>query len=405
MRISTAGIYDASINQMNSLQGQLAKTQMQLSTQKRLLTPSDDPVASARALEVTQSQAMNEQFATNRTNARNSLAQEDGALSNVANLLTNVKTLVVRAGNPALSPADRNSLATELEGRLKDLIGLANTTDGSGTYLFSGYEVKTAPFTQTATGAAYNGDQGQRDLQIGPSRTVSISDSGSAIFENNVAAKGTFKAGAAAGNTGGATLDNSMILDRSQLTGHDYALKFSVTGAGTTYDVIDNSQSPAATVKSAQPYVDGDPIVFDGLQLTVKGAPADGDQFDVNAIKKQSVFTTLQDLVQTLRAPVSGANGPTGYANALAVANDNVTTAMDTALTVQSSVGVRLQELDTLDTAGDQLDLQYASTLSDLQDLDVVKAISMFSQQQTALDAAQKSFKVMSGLSLFNYIG
>jgi len=67
-------------------------------------------------------------------------------------------------------------------------------------------------------------------------------------------------------------------------------------------------------------------------------------------------------------------------------------------------VGSRLKELDTLDSAGDDLDLQYASTLSGLQDLDVVKAISQFSQQQTTLQAAQKSFTAMSGLSLFNYI-
>ncbi|WP_353850599.1 hypothetical protein [Janthinobacterium sp.] len=71
---------------------------------------------------------------------------------------------------------------------------------------------------------------------------------------------------------------------------------------------------------------------------------------------------------------------------------------------MRAEVGSRLKELDTLDSAGDDLDLQYASTLSGLQDLDMVKAISLFSQQQITLQAAQKSFTSMSGLSLFNYI-
>ena len=73
-------------------------------------------------------------------------------------------------------------------------------------------------------------------------------------------------------------------------------------------------------------------------------------------------------------------------------------------LSVRAEVGSRLKELDTLDSAGDDLDLQYASTLSGLQDLDMVKAISLFSQQQITLQAAQKSFTSISGLSLFNYI-
>jgi flagellar hook-associated protein 3 FlgL len=74
-------------------------------------------------------------------------------------------------------------------------------------------------------------------------------------------------------------------------------------------------------------------------------------------------------------------------------------------LAVRASVGSRLKEFDALDSAGSDLDIQYAATLSGLQDLDVVKAISMFTQQQATLEAAQKSFKSMSSLSLFNYIG
>jgi flagellar hook-associated protein 3 FlgL len=72
---------------------------------------------------------------------------------------------------------------------------------------------------------------------------------------------------------------------------------------------------------------------------------------------------------------------------------------------VRASVGASGKELDYLDDAGDSANVQYAATLSDLQDLDMTKAISLFSQQQLSLQAAQQSFKAMSGLSLFNYIG
>lgn len=403
MRISTSSLYEASTTQMSNMQTQMAKTQMQLGANKRVLTPSDDPVASARMLEVSQSQSMNSQFSTNRSSARNSLAQVDTTLTNVTDLMTSVKTLIVRAGNGSLTDADRASLATELDGRIQDLIGLANTTDGAGSYLFSGYQVGTKPFTQTATGATYNGDQGQRDSRVGASRSLPISDSGSSVFENNVAAKGTFHTAAAAANTGSAAVTGSSITDLSQLTGHNYAVKFNVSAGVTTYDVLDTTASPPSTVQTAQPYTDGGPINFAGLQLTVGGTPADGDQLTVTAAGKQSIFTTLADLAAQLRQPGSGA-AQTGLSNALAVANSNLQNAMDNVLSVHASVGSRLQELDSLDTTGDQNDVRYTSAMSDLQDLDMVKTISLYAQQQTAFQAAQKSFTMMSGLSLFNYI-
>jgi flagellar hook-associated protein 3 FlgL len=138
MRISTKMIYEAGSTQLNNLQSALNRTQMQLSSNRRNLTPADDPIASARALEVTQSQSINTQFVTNRSNATNFLSQEELALGSTTNLLADVQELVVKAGNPGLRDEERGLLAKELEGRLTDLLGIANTADGAGGYLFAG---------------------------------------------------------------------------------------------------------------------------------------------------------------------------------------------------------------------------------------------------------------------------
>ncbi|MGH8854072.1 MAG: flagellar hook-associated protein FlgL, partial [Telluria sp.] len=111
MRISTLSIYGNATAQLNSLQSALARTQMQLSTNRRILTPADDPVASARALEVSQSKEMNTQFATNRSSARSSLATVEGALQNAGDLLQDIQQLAVNAGNGAMLPKDRQVLA------------------------------------------------------------------------------------------------------------------------------------------------------------------------------------------------------------------------------------------------------------------------------------------------------
>ena len=406
LRISTNAIFQAGTSQLNTLQGQMAKTQMQLSTNKRMLSAADDPIASAKALELTQSQSMNTQFGTNRANAKASLSMVDKTLQDVTGQIQDIQSLIVTAGNGGYSQSDREALATELEGRLTDLIGLANTTDGTGTYLFSGYQATTQPFTQTPTGAAYQGDQGQRVLQVGSARKMPISESGSAVFEANATGNGTFVAQPAAANTGSGIISPGAVSDRTKLTGHDYSIAFSVTGspAATTYTVTDNSTSPASAVLSNQPYTAGASISFDGMALDVKGDPANGDSFSVQPSQKQSVFTTVTDLIKTLRSPSDGSTGKAALANSLSMAGQNMKNALDIVLTVQASVGARLKEVDYLDSSGEDLNLQYQTTLSGLQDLDMVKAISLFTQQQQTLQAAQVSFKTMSGLSLFNYI-
>lgn len=408
MRISTLSIYGNATAQLNTLQSALARTQAQLSINSRILTPADDPVASARALEVSQSKEMNAQFATNRASARSSLATVEGALQNAGTLMMDIQELVVKAGNGAMLSSDREALATELEGRLADLLGVANSTDGSGGYLFSGYMATTQPFTPTPGGASYQGDQGQRQLQVAASRRVPLSASGSAVFEGGKTGNGTFQTQAAESNRGTGVVSTGSVTDRGLAqAGRDYKLTFSVSDdipAITTYSVVDTTTGVDVPVAPDQPYQSGKAIAFNGVSFDISGEPSNGDSFTVKPSERQSVFTTVTDLVEALRAPVDNPADKAALANRLATALDNMQSAHDNVLTIQASVGAHMKEIDFLDSAGDDLDVQYAATLGDLQDLDMVKAISDFSMQQTTLQAAQMSFKTMSGLSLFNYL-
>jgi flagellar hook-associated protein 3 FlgL len=403
LRISTNAIFQASTGQMNTLQSQLARTQTQLSTQRRMLTAADDPIASARALEVTQSQSMNTQFGTNRTNARTSLSLEEQSLNDATDLLEDVQTLTVQAANGTLSDYERTMLATELEARMNDLLGVANTRDGTGAYLFSGYQTTTVPFEKTPAGATYQGDQGRRMLQVGSSRHMPVSDTGSAVFENIPTGNGTFQASPGSANKGSGVINTTSVTDRSQLNGHDYTVKFQVGGspAVTTYTVTDNVSKTAIQTGN---YVSGQQIAFGGMSLSVEGGPADGDTVAVAPSQKQSLFTTMTNLLGTLRAPSGTAAESAAMKNGINAASANLAQGLDNMLMVRASVGSRLKELDYLDSSGEDLNVQYQTTLSGLQDLDMAKAISLFTQQQQTLQAAQMSFKTMSGLSLFNYI-
>lgn len=301
MRVSTNTIYERSITSVQQGQTDLLKTQQQLSTGRRMLTPADDPVASARALELTQSLSITKQYVANANPARSSLGMEESVLSSIGEVIHNVRVSAVQAGNPTLSKADRLSLATEVRSRYQELLGLANSTDSTGDYMFSGYQGRVKPFTQTTGAAVYAGDQGLRLIQISPSRRVEVSDSGATLFK-----------------------------------------------PGTTQDM----------------------------------------------------FKVIDDFAGALETLPPGAALDTAISTAL----DGLTKSMDNVLTVRAAVGAHLNEIDSAQNGGEESILQFQKSLSGLQDLDYAKAISDLTQQQMTLEAAQKSFLKVTGLSLFNYI-
>ena len=408
MRIATSTMFEAGTTQMSNLQSKLARTQQQLATEKRMLTAADDPIAAARALEVTQSKAVNTQFVANRQNARQSLSEVELSLTRATSIVQDVQELAVKANNGILTDADRKSMVKELEGHLDDMLGVANARDGAGSYLFAGFRTTTAPFAKTAGGADYLGDQGQRQLQVASSRQIPASASGSEVFEKNRTGNGTFVTGANAANSGTGVISSGTVSNKAALANTSYEVNFAVSGtpATTTYSVVDKKTGlPPPDLVGPQPFVPDQQIAFGGVSFHIKGDPAAGDKFSLDPSSNQSVFKTMTDMLATLRAPTSTPADLAKLSNGLSKASENMNAALDNVLAVRSTVGSHQKELDTLDSAGEDLNIQYETTLSNLQDLDMVAAITQFTQQQMSLEAAQKSFKSLSGLSLFNYIG
>jgi flagellar hook-associated protein 3 FlgL len=176
-------MYEMGVTRITDLQSSLAKTQQQLSTGRRILTPADDPVAAARALDVGQSIAINTQFSDNRASAVAVLNQVEGTLVSVSDIVEALKALVINAGNPTFDDQQRAYIAIEARGAFDDLLALANTKDGGGNYLFAGFQTATQPFTTTATGAVYNGDQGERLIQVESSQQMPVSATGQSVFQ------------------------------------------------------------------------------------------------------------------------------------------------------------------------------------------------------------------------------
>ncbi|PTN11789.1 flagellar hook-associated protein FlgL [Nitrosomonas aestuarii] len=402
MRVSTNGMYDSGTIAMLRQQDALIKTQQQISTGRRILTPADDPIAAAQALNVSQAASINSQYSVNRGHALTSLGLVETTLQSITSNLQDVRQVAVNAGNPTLSDTDRKSLAIELRGHFEALLGQANITDGTGNYLFSGFQENTQPFTHKGFNVQYNGDQGQRLNQVGPSRQIAVSNSGTDVFERIKNGNGIFVTAANATNTGSGVINSGSVTAPASLTGHSYDITFSVSGNVATYDIVDTTSG--ATLSSGNAFANNNTISFDGLQFSIKGDPANGDKFTVSPSTNQSIFTTIGNLITTLEAPSSGQPGGTLLTNNLNSALRNLDNSLENILSTRASVGSRLQEVEALESMGEDFEIQYEQRLSELRDVDFAKAISDLNRQQVYLEAAQKSFATVTGLSLFDFI-
>jgi flagellar hook-associated protein 3 FlgL len=185
MRISTSWSQQTAVNSMLEQQSRLQQTQMQLSTGKKILTPSDDPAAATRIIDLNQGIKQTEQYQSNINAARQRLALEDGVLQNAASVLHRIKELGVQGLNATYSQSDRIAIAVEMEELSQHLVGLANTKNANGEYLFSGFKSTTQPFSKDTVNVGayvYAGDTNSRLIQIDSSRQVADGDPGTNVF-------------------------------------------------------------------------------------------------------------------------------------------------------------------------------------------------------------------------------
>ncbi|MFK7974620.1 MAG: flagellar hook-associated protein FlgL [Halioglobus sp.] len=400
MRVSTAQIFQQGVTAILNQQAQLNKTQEQLATGRRVLSPADDPVAALQVLDITEGLQRIEQYERNANLAQGQLALSESTLGSVGTLIQRVRELVVQANNASQGPDTRAAIATEIDGRMDELRSLANTRDSNGEYIFAGFQAQEQPFSVEAGATVFNGDTGQRFLQLGASTQVAVRDSGAEIFMRVPSGNGVYTLAPSPSNAGSAVANEEAT--SGNFVRDTYSVNFiqATPTDPVTYEVIDSGPSVVATGT----YQSGDIISFAGANVRFEGAPEDGDSFVVAPSSNQDIFATMQSIVDSLNNttgdPASVAQLNTSMGQAL----ENLDRAFDRVLEVRADVGVRQQRADSQLEINDSFNLQLQETLSEVQDLDYAEAISRFNLELTALQAAQQAYVQMQGLSLFDYL-
>src|SRR5690554_1153811 len=401
MRISTLTIFERNTSSLNRQQSDFLKVGQQFATGKRVINPSDDPQAASRAVGVGQAKAITQQYMDARITARNALAQEESVLNSISDAVISAKTLLVQGANGTLSDADRSSVAAELKSIYETLYGQANVTDGNGRYLFAGYQDNSAPFIKDAAGkVSYVGGNTAREQRVDASRLMPVADNGNTVFRSVHSSAG-YIAEAAADNAGTLTFSGPLVLNSSDANyGASFTLSFTENADGS----YSYSTDGGASLLTYEP---GQPIEFAGLSLTLEGIPADGDSIQLGTAQNMNpdLFASLEKAIAVLDTAVAG--DPKQQAqldNTLKTVMRELDNSLENVLTVRASVGARLNELDVIDTVAGNRMLNYEQTLSDLLDLDYVQAAAEYSLRMVGLQAAQKSFVDIQGMTLFNYL-
>jgi flagellar hook-associated protein 3 FlgL len=410
MRISTSLASQLGINSILDQQAKLLKTQLQLATGKRILTPSDDPSGQTRLLDIHESLETNKQYQDNINAVHSRLSLEEATLTGVTGLLQRVRELAVQGTNATQTAETRKGTAVEVRHLLDEILSFANKQNANGEHIFAGNVVGAAPYTEdpvTPGVFAYRGDTETRSLRISETRLVADSDYGPAVF-------GPFSS-----NTGGTSTVNLANLNPS--------------GAGSTFDVTDDWHPAGITIDvSGQSFSSGSEYAAAvELQLAASvPASESGTQVryveDVQGVSGHLVFTssvpagsvtpTISSIGVSAEIDIGVATQDSAFDALFGFITDmnsnspdssaiaEIDLALGRVLETRASVGARLNTIERQESVNADFILDAQTAKSAIEDLDYAEATSRFNLESVGLQAAQQAYVKVQGLSLFNFL-
>lgn len=406
MRVSTAQFYYQNSLNMSLKSSDLNEQTPYLSSGKRVLSAKDDSVSYGKLSGYKNDISQIEQFNRNIIQSKNHNVLTETSFALTQETMLQVKQHFIQANNSALTDDDRKSIADQMKQYLSQILDVANSKDESGGYIFSGHKIDKQPFAlQADNSVIYQGDKGIDQLSIGNNVFVDINQPGDIAFEKIPNAIGDFSPTYNT-NVGGATITRAVVDDRGSYdtitSPPGYTLDFTDADfSGQLEVVITDANTNAVT--TIDPFVPGQAFSFNGVEVTIEGTPAIGDQFVLNEDEEVSIFETLKSAIDWLESSGNAANSSQheiDYGHILSQINR----ATSYVSSQQGLAGINLQLIDSQESRHLDTNLSLEQGRSSIEDLDFASAVSQFEQSQVALQAAQQTFSRLQGLSLFNYL-
>ena len=410
-RLGTASQYDSALRNISQRQTDLSNLQENLTSGKRVVRASDDPVSAAQAERALNRLARIQTEQRALETQRNAIVQGESSLGDAVDLVQRFRELVVSAGDAAMTPNDRVTVANQLQGLREQLLEVANRKDTNGIPLMSALGSALAPFLGPLSGSPDYSFQGLPGQTASTGVTVPGALDGDSAFMFDPNRDGVYTAGVSAIPVGRQLTTTAITpANLALVTGDNYSITFSAVGPGATTGTstatytITNTTTGAVSAPVVVPdYPTDKPVTISvpgipGLTFDIKGNPANGDT--VTLQPSASMFSTLDSAINGIR------NAPNNNAAIQAVgqALANIDTGLELVHNMRSYAGELLNRADRITGDQEKRSIQLEGDRSRAEDLDMIKGISDFQNQQVGYEAALKSYAQVQKLSLFNFI-
>ena len=401
MRITTNMVYDRNLSSLNGANERLSTAYEQLMTGNKFKTAGEDPSGMSQKLALTKEIDLFKQYGVNGSLLENSLGHEETVLTALNTAMTSAQTLIQKSNNSAMDLEDRKAIASELEGLQKQMFDLMNSKNSQGEYIFGGNQSKTQPFIKDASGNyVFQGDTGQRNIQVSPTVQIAANDSGFNLFEI-VPTRRTSSAGSANIQVGVADQGNFDSFYRNNydpsLASNQYTVN-TIAGTPDTYEIRDGG---GALLQSGD-YVAGNKIPFNGLELTLS-LPAGGaaQNFVLDPPQNNNILDGMSDFITALRDPNIT---PDTFQLKVADATDHMKNARLNVDQGLGEIGGRMNGLEQVMGSNEGLSTLNQQARAKVSEADLYEVIATLSKEDAALSATQLSFSKISKLTLFDYI-
>ncbi|MEL1219348.1 flagellar hook-associated protein FlgL [Aeromonas hydrophila] len=401
MRITTNMVYDRNISSLNGANERLSTAYEQLMTGNKFKTAGEDPSGMSQKLALTKEIDLFKQYGVNGSLLENSLGHGETVLTALNTAMTSAQTLIQKANDSAVGYEDRQAIASELEGLQKQMFDLMNSKNSQGEYIFGGNQSKTQPFIQDASGNyVFQGDTGQRNIQVSPTVQIPANDSGFNLFEI-VPTRRTSSAGSANIQVGVADQGHFDSFYRNNydpsLASNQYTVN-TIAGTPDTYEIRDGG---GALLQSGD-YVAGNKIPFNGLELTLS-LPAGGaaQNFVLDPPQNNNILDGMSDFITALRDPNIT---PDTFQLKVADATAHMKNARLNVDQGLGEIGGRMNGLEQVMGSNEGLSTLNQQARAKVSEADLYEVIATLSKEDAALSATQLSFSKISKLTLFDYI-
>lgn len=397
MRVSTFSYSEHAVANMNRAQQSITRLQTEISGGKRLLSPSDNPAQVATTENLDAAIMRLDQYSKNSNLVAQRLNQQESVLDNLTDTLQRVKELSIGANSGTGNTRDRDAYRLEITQLKNQVLDYANSRSPDGDYLFSGSRAQIQPFTLTESGAEYHGDQTQNYIRLSDSRKVLANDTGDQLFTN--IGNGGFSVTAAQTNTGTGIVQSTAVTDPAALSSDSFSIKFT---SDTQFDVINNRSGNS--VLTAQPFLSGGNISFNGMSVSIEGTAKSGDVFTTEPNRQRDIFSTLQNFVDAMRTDPGTQAEQAQFTQKMNTVMGDLDLALDHIQSRRSNVGSRLGYIDNTRSENESVDYLLKKTRSDIEDTDYADSISNLQMQMSTLEAIRKTYMQVQSSTLFDYL-